>query len=181
MATNTLPPLRVRLRLVCAPSLDPHLSHRRQSLEFRKTVRRLSLLPSFRPIPWTQRMSFLKGKEDPPHSSWAGSPETPARVQSKNAAADLSPCNGISVILGQREACPERVDSERTRPATTPSVRTFQSIRRHFVPLSIALNAYDPSLTYISDDVVLFWQPPSVFSQWTISLFTVDLVDYTCA
>ena len=126
-------------------------------------------------------MSFLKGKEDPPHSSWAGSPETPARVQNKNAPADLSPCNGISVILGQHEACPERDDSERTRPATTPSVCTFQSIRRHFVPLSIALNAYDPSLTYISDDVVLFWQPPSVFSQWTISLFTVDLVDYTCA
>ena len=33
----------------------------------------------------------------------------------------------------------------------------------------------------ISDDVVLFWQPPSVFSQWTISPFSVDLVDYTCS
>ena len=64
---------------------------------------------------------------------------------------------------------------------TTPFVRTFQSIYRHFVPLSTAINAHDPSLTYISDDVVLFWQPPSVFSQWTISPFTVDLVDYTCA
>ena len=93
----------------------------------------------------------------------------------------MSPCNGISAILGQHEACQERDDSERTRPATTPSVRTSQSIPRHFVPLSIAPNDYDPSLTYISDNVVLFWQPPSVLSQWTISPFTVDLVDYACA
>ena len=125
--------------------------------------------------------AFSEGKEDPPHSSWARSPETPARVQNKNVSADLSPCNGISAILGQHEACPERDDSERTRPATTPSIRTFQSIHRHFVPLTISLNDYDPSLTYISDDVVLFWQPPSVFSQWIISTFTVDRVDYTCA
>ena len=103
----------------------------------------------------------------------------PARVQNKHASADLSPCNSISAILGQHEACPERDDSERTRPATTPSVRTFQYIHRHFVLLSIALNDYDPSLTYISDDVVLFWQPPSAFSQWAISPFTVDLVDST--
>ena len=125
--------------------------------------------------------AFSEGKEDLPHSSWASSPETPARVQNKNASADLSPCNGISAILGQHEACPESDDSKRTRLATTPSVRTSQSIPRHFVPLSITLNDYDPSLTYISDDVVLFWQPPFVFSQWTISPFTVDLVDYTCA
>ena len=124
--------------------------------------------------------AFSEGKEDQPHSSWARSPETPVRVQDRNASADLSPCNGISAILGQHEACPERDDSERTRPATTPSVRTFQSIHQHFVPLSTAINAYDPSLTYISDDVVLFWQPPSVFSQWKISPFSVDLVDYTC-
>ena len=102
-------------------------------------------------------------------------------MQNKNASADLSPCNGISAILGQHEACPESDDSERTRPATTPSVRTSQSIHRHFVLLSIALNDFDPSITYTSDDVVLFWQPPSVFSQRTISSFTVDLVDYTRA
>ena len=102
-------------------------------------------------------------------------------MQNKNASAGLSPCNGISAILGQHEACPESDDSERTRPATTPSVCTFQSIHRHSVPLSIARNDYDPSRTYISDDVVLFWQPPSAFSQGTILPFTVDPVDYTCA
>ena len=125
--------------------------------------------------------AFSEGKEDHPHSSWARSPETPARVQNKNASAALSPCNGISAFLGQHKACPERDDSERTQPATAPFVRTFQSIHQHFVPLCTAINAYGPSLTYISDDVVLFWQPPSMFSQWTISPFSVDLVDYTCA
>ena len=69
--------------------------------------------------------AFSEGKEDPPHSSWVRSPETPARVQNKNASADLSPCNDISGILGQHEACPERDDRERARSATTPSVRTF--------------------------------------------------------
>ena len=124
---------------------------------------------------------FSQGKKYLPHSSWASSPETPARVQNKNASADLSPCNGISAILGQHEACPESDGNERTRPATTPSVRTSQPTHRHFFPLSIALNDYEPSLTYISDDVVLIWHSPSVFSQWTISPFTMDLVAYTCA
>ena len=110
--------------------------------------------------------AFSEGKQDPLYSSWASSPETPAGVQNKNASADLS--NGIYAVLGQHEACPESDDNERTRPATTPSVRTFQSIHRHFVSLSIALNDYDPSLTCISDDAVLFGQPPSFFFQWTI-------------
>ena len=33
----------------------------------------------------------------------------------------------------------------------------------------------------MNNDVVLFWQPPSVFSQWILSPFTVDLVEYSCA
>ena len=81
-----------------------------------------------------------------------------------NATADLSPCNGTPAILDKHDAYPDRDDNERTRPVTTPSVPTSQPIRQHFVPLDIAHGIYDASLTYISDDVVLFWQPPSVFS-----------------
>ena len=36
------------------------------------------------------------------------------------------------------------------------------------------------SLTLLSN-VVLFWQPPSYFSQWSRSLFVVDGVSYSCA
>ena len=53
----------VRPRLVCGPSLEPHLPHRRQSFVLHKAVPRLSLLQSFRPVLWTQRMPFLKEKK----------------------------------------------------------------------------------------------------------------------
>ena len=102
-------------------------------------------------------------------------------MYSTNATADLGLCNGTSAILGRHEACPDCDNNERTRLVITPSVRTSQSLRQHFVPLDIAHGAYDASLTYISDDVVPFWLPPSAFSQWTFSPFTVDLVEHHCA
>ena len=125
--------------------------------------------------------AFSEGKEDPPHSSWANRSETPVRVPDTNAPAELSPCNGSSAILGQHEACPDRDDNERTRPVTTLSVRPSRATRELFTPLPTAAGLYDGSLTYMNDEVVLFWQPPSVFSQWTLSPFTVNLVEYNCA
>ena len=68
--------------------------------------------------------AISEGKEDPSHSSWASRSETPARVPDTNAPADLSPRNGTSAILGQHGASPDRDDNERTRPVTTPSVRS---------------------------------------------------------
>ena len=41
--------------------------------------------------------------------------------------------------------------------------------------------AFDPSLEYSTDDVVLFWQPPSYFPPWSHSSFAVDDVPYSCA
>ena len=69
----------------------------------------------------------------------------------------------------------------RTRPVTTPSVSPSHDLSPPFVPLEHAYAAYDASLTYASDDVVLFWHPPSAFSQWTLSPLTVDLDEYNCA
>ena len=40
---------------------------------------------------------------------------------------------------------------------------------------------FNQSNQYISHDVVLFWHPRSAFSQWTLSPFTVDLVEYNSA
>ena len=42
-------------------------------------------------------------------------------------------------------------------------------------------SAFDSSLEYSTDNVVLFWQPPSYFSQWSPSSFVVDVVSYSCA
>ena len=41
--------------------------------------------------------------------------------------------------------------------------------------------AFDPSLDYSTDKVVLFWQTPSYSSPWSPSSFVVDDVSYSCA
>ena len=125
--------------------------------------------------------AFLTREEDPTHSLWAGCSEPSERTHNTNAATELSTRYGTSATLGQHKACPDRDDSERTRPVTTPSVLPSHDLSPPFVPLQHAYAAYDASLTYISDDVVLFWHPPLTFSQWTLSPFTVDLVEYNCA
>ena len=125
--------------------------------------------------------AFLNREEDSPHSSWTSFSEPPAPMHNTNATADVSTCNGTSATFGQHNDCQDRDDTERTRPVTTPSVPPSHGLRPPFVPLEHAYAPYDASLTYISDDIVLFWHPPSVFSQWTPSPFTVDLVEYNCA
>ena len=62
-----------------------------------------------------------------------------------------------------------------------PPVPLSHDLSPPFIPLEHAYVAYDASLAYISDDVILFWHPPSTFSQWTQSPFTKDLVEYNCA
>ena len=125
--------------------------------------------------------AFLNKKEDPSHSSSANCSEPSASIHNTNATADLSSYNGTPATLGQHNDCPDRDNTERPRPVTTPSVPPSHDLRPPFVPLEHAHAAYDASLTYISDDVVLFWHPPSVFSQWTLLPFTVDLVENNCA
>ena len=125
--------------------------------------------------------AFLNKEKDPSHSSWASRSEPPAPMHHTNATADLSTCNGTPATLGQHNDCPDRDDTERTWPVTTPSVPSSYDLRPPFIPLEHAYAAYDASFAYISDDVVLFWHPPSVFSQWTPSPFTMDLVEYNCA
>ena len=100
--------------------------------------------------------ALSEGKEDPTYLSWASHSEGPARVPDTNAHSELSPCNGTSAILGRHGACLDRDDIERTRPVTTPSVRTSQPIRQLFNPLHTAPGIHDGSLTYMNDDLVLF-------------------------
>ena len=45
----------------------------------------------------------------------------------------------------------------------------------------LAPSAFDPSLEYSTDSVVLFWHPPSYFSQWSPPSFAVEGVSYYCA
>ena len=45
----------------------------------------------------------------------------------------------------------------------------------------LAPSTFDHSLEYSTDKVVLFWRPPSFFSEWSPSSFVVDDVSYSCA
>ena len=55
-------------------------------------------------------------------------------------------------------------------------------MRPLFVSLEFAYCAFDASLTYTKgDDLLLFWQLPSAFSQWAPSPFITDLVEHNCA
>ena len=125
--------------------------------------------------------AFLNREEDPPHSSWASCSEPPAPMHNTNATADVSTRNGTPATFGQHNDYQDRDVTEQTWPVTTPSVPPSHDLRPPFVPLEHAYATYDASLTYISDDAVLFWHSPSVFSQWTLSPFTVDFVEYNCA
>ena len=82
-------------------------------------------------------------------------------------------CNGTPATFGQHNNCQDRDDTERTRPVTTPSVPPSHDLRPPFVPLEHAYAAYDASLTYISDDVVLFLAP-------TLGFLTMDAITVHC-
>ena len=86
-------------------------------------------------------------------------------MHNTNATTDVSTRYGTSAAFGQRNDCQNRDDTERTRPVTAPSAPPPHDLRPSFVPLEHAYATYDASLTYINEDVVLFWHPPSVFSQ----------------
>ena len=125
--------------------------------------------------------AFLSREEDLAHSLWASCSEPPAPRINTNATAGLSASYGTSATLGQHKTCPDRDNSERARSVTTPRVPLPHDLSPPFVPLEHAYVAYDASLTYISDDVVLFWHSSSAFSQWTPSPFTEDLVEFNSA
>ena len=45
----------------------------------------------------------------------------------------------------------------------------------------LAPSTFDPSFEYSTDTLVLFWETPSYFPQWSPSSFVVDDVSYSCA
>ena len=57
----------------------------------------------------------------------------------------------------------------------------MQAQNTHTTPNGLAPSALDPSREYSTDNMVLFSQPPSYFSQWSPSSFVVDGVSYSGA
>ena len=78
--------------------------------------------------------------------------------------------------------CP-RTGTFQARTATVwcPRSGTLQAQVNSAATDELAPSAFDPSLEYSTDNVVLFWHSPSYFSQWSPSPFVVDGVPYSCA
>ena len=69
----------------------------------------------------------------------------------------------------------------RTATAWCPRSGTLQAQINSTATDELAPSAFDPSLEYSSDIVVLFWHSPPYFSQCSPSSFVVDGVPYCCA
>ena len=69
----------------------------------------------------------------------------------------------------------------RTAEAWCSRTGTLQAQILNTASDGLAQSAFDPSLEYSTDNVVLFWEPPSNFSQWSPSSFVVDGMSYSCA
>ena len=67
----------------------------------------------------------------------------------------------------------------RTAEAWCSRTGTFQAQIPSTAFNGLAPLAFDPSLEYSTDNVALFWQPPSYFPQWSPSSFVVDGVSYS--
>lgn len=162
-------PIRARSRLMSVSSIDQPRSPKRRfnsrHLFFTlKIVQLLPLLTQYRPILWTQRMSFSKGKKAPLLITGSSS-EPPVRLHNTSSTtAKLSAWNGTSTTLDQHNACRVHNYIERTRSVVTTSGLPSQNMLPVLVPPDLTYDVCDTPLTYISDDVVLFWQPLSVLS-----------------
>ena len=78
--------------------------------------------------------------------------------------------------------CPRtRTLQARTATAWCPRSGTLQVQINSTASYELAPSAFDPSLEYSTENVVLFWHSPSSFSQWSPSPFVVDGVPYSCA
>ena len=124
-------PLPCSVRWVCAPSLDPPQLRRRRSFVIRKS--RTAIVPDavIPPHFLDAENAFPEGKEDPPHSLWANSSETSVWMHNTNGTADVSPCDGISAILGQHKACAQIAMIMNGRGLSLPPSFGLRSLYAH--------------------------------------------------
>ena len=121
--------------------------------------------------------SSRKSTEQSPLSSSGSSLEPPAPSGAARAASGgYSPkCDGDTTrdTVGP--------DSPRDPAAWCPRTGTLQAPITSTASGEWTSSAFDPSLEYSTEDVVLFWHSPSYFSQWSPLPFVVDGVPYSCA
>ena len=103
-----------------------------------------------------------------------------ANIDPAGVAARRPPSGTRSAALSPASTSLSGSPSSRrgTRPLghSNPAVPGALSL-----PISPAqAQSFDDTREYFSDNVFLFWKPPSIFSQWTPSIFDVLGVRYSC-
>ena len=119
------------------------------------------------PLSHDAENAFITGNKTPPFIIvW---------MYNTNGTADVSPYNGISAILGQHKACAQIAIIMNGRGLSPPPPFGLRSLYTH---TSYHLTWHTAPMVHRSHKLavifVLFWLPPSPFSQ-------MNLVEYDCA
>ena len=92
----------------------------------------------------------------------------------------MSPCNGISTILGQLKACAQIAMIMNGRGLSPPPPFGLRSVYAH-TPYHLTWHTVPIMHRSHKLAMILFWLPPSPFFQRRTLPITVDLVEYDCA
>ena len=115
-------------------------------------------------LPWSGRTSL---EHTAPSSSMEAGPKATPRESNR------------SHLVSSRV---ETVGSAAKVPSANTTATGDHRPSRHGTSAQLQTTAnFDPTLEYCTSDAIFFWQPPSVFSQWTPATFTVDSVENCCA
>ena len=100
-------------------------------------------------------------------------PPAPLGVWQRPSEAARAPSGYFSPVSdGDTRPGSVRPDSSRAPGAQRSRSRTLPAPQ--MLTDGSAPSVFDPKLEYSTEQVVLFWQPPSCFSQWSPSSFVVD-------
>ncbi|CAB1106401.1 unnamed protein product [Ectocarpus sp. CCAP 1310/34] len=122
---------------------------------------------------------MIEGGMTSPNERVSNSRMASANIEPAGAAALRSPSGARCVATSPAPASlsGSSPSEKRTRPpGPPPPVPGARSLPLRPAPAP----PFDDKCEYASDDVLLFWKPPSVFSQWTPSAFDVLGVRYSC-
>lgn len=119
------------------------------------------------------------GPPDVPAVGAVADPPLPVSMKQPASACDSTNTPAWTHLIAPpyhdaRTRVRARLAARTLRPATPAGYRYLPMPRRDH-------DDFDGSRVIETDTMVLFWQPPAVFGQWTPSPFTVDGVDYGCA
>lgn len=125
------------------------------------------------------------------HSSSRGSDLEPPTEASDASVSKVTPreSNLHSGSLSGATAGLETSASEKNRvtPYTPSNLAVDSNLMSNSVNTSTGVcplpveGGFDATREYSTSDMIFFWQPSSLFSQWAPSSFTVDGVSYNCA